>query len=206
MEKVILIGAGGHAKVIADMIQQNKDYSIVGLIAKNKEEGFWGIPVIGTDADLKDLFAQGIRYAFVAIGDGKIRRKMTQILKEIGYRLINVISPKAVISASVRLGNGIAIMSGAVINADTIVEDGCIINTNTSVDHDNYVGSFTHIAPGCAIAGFNTIGKDCFLGIGSRIIDRIVIGDNTIVGAGSVVIRNIAGNCTVVGVPAHTIK
>lgn len=206
MKKVILIGAGGHAKVIADIIQQNQEYCIVGLVASKKEAGFFGIPVVGTDDDLEDLFGRGIRFAFVAIGDGKIRRRITNCLEKIGYEIINVISQQAVISARVKLGKGIAVMPGAVINADTVIEDGCIINTNASVDHDNYVGEFTHIAPGCAVAGFNRIGKDCFLGIGSRVIDRVVIGDNTIVGAGSVVIGDVMGDCTVVGTPACKIK
>lgn len=206
MKKVILIGAGGHAKVIADIIQQNQEYCIAGLVASKKEVGFFEIPVVGTDDDLKDLFDRGIQCAFVAIGDGKIRRRIMNCLEKIGYEIINVISQQAVISARAKLGKGIAVMPGAVINADTVIEDGCIINTNASVDHDNYVGEFTHIAPGCAVAGFNRIGKNCFFGIGSRVIDRIVIGDNTIVGAGSVVIRDVMGDCTVVGTPARKIK
>lgn len=206
MKKVIVIGAGGHAKVVVDIIQQNKEYEVVGLIAQSKEDGFWNIPVIGTDEELAELFAKGIRYAFVAIGNGKIRKKITDLLNQIGFELINVISQHAIVSSTVRLGKGIVIMPGAIINADTVIEDGCIINTNASVDHDNHIGTFTHIAPGCAVAGFNKIGKSCFLGIGSRVIDRIEIGDCTTVGAGSVVIRNIVGNCTAVGVPARIIK
>lgn len=206
MKKIIIIGAGGHAKVIADIILQNKEYQITGLIAQKEEKGFWNIPVIGDDECLPHLFEKGIHHAFVAIGNGKIREKITGILSEIGYEIVNVISGKAVISPTVKLGRGIAIMPGAVINADTIIEDGCIVNTNASIDHDNYVDCFTHVAPGSAIAGFNRIGRNCFLGTGCRVIDKIEIGDNSIIGAGSVVIKNVEGNCTAVGVPARVIK
>lgn len=206
MKDLLLIGAGGHAKVVADIILKNEEYKIIGLIAQKQEDGFWGIPVIGNDDCLQELYEKGVSHAFVAIGDGRVREKLTKILKEIGYEIINVISNQAVVSSTVKLGKGIVIMPGAVVNADTVIEDGCIINTNSSVDHDNCIGRFTHIAPGSAIAGFNKIGRNCFLGTGCRIIDKIQIGDNSVVGAGCVVIKDIAGNCTVVGVPAQIIK
>lgn len=207
MEKVLIVGAGGHAKVIIDMLLQNNRYEVAGLIDKNLSAGFYGIPVLGNDDALPEIYSEGrIKYAFVALGSGALREKVTYRVKDAGFELINVISRHAIISPTVRMGAGIAIMPGAVINADVSLGDGCIINTNSSVDHEGNIGEYTHIAPGCAISGCVHIGRQCFLGTGSRVIDRINIGNNTIVGAGAAVVKDIEGNCTVVGVPARKIR
>lgn len=207
MKKVILVGAGGHAKVAADILLQNQVYEIAGIIDEKEECGFWEIPVLGRDDDLRSVRqALGIEYAFVALGDGRCREKVTQKVLAAGYQLINVISRYALISERAVLGRGIAVMPGAVVNADVQIADGCIINTNASVDHDGVIGDFTHIAPGTAVSGSVTIGRQCLLGTGSRVIDRITIGDNVVAGAGSVIVRNISGNCTVAGVPAKKIR
>ena len=203
MNKVIVLGASGHARSVVDIIMQNNEYEVYGLIADEREKGFWGIEVIAQDSDLERLYNQGIQYAFVAIGNNAIRKKLTERLKSIGYKMINVISKHAIISPYSKLANGIVIMPGAVINAGVQIEEGCIINTNTSIDHDDIVGAYSHIAPGCAISGFTKIGSECFLGTGTSVIDSITIEDRVTVGAGSVVIRNIEKGLKVAGVPAH---
>lgn len=207
MKKVLVIGAGGHAKVIVDILRQNMEYEVVGLIDQPGTDGFWNIPVIGSDEDLPRLRAEiGVKYAFVALGNGRLREKVTDKVIAAGYTLISVISKHAVISKRVCLGVGTAIMPGAVVNADVVIGKGCIINTNASLDHEDVVGDYTHIAPGCALSGKVTVGKQCLLGTGCRVIDGISIGDNSTIGAGTVVIKAIAGNCTAVGVPARVIK
>lgn len=206
MQKVVIIGAGGHAKVIVDILQQNEEYEVAGLVDNNPSSSFWNIPVLGNDDDLEWIYQRlEIRYAFVALGNGKIRERVTKKVINTGFQLINVISKYSIISDRARLGKGIVVMPGAIINADVQIADNCIINTNASIDHDGKIGGYTHIAPGCAVSGYVTIGKRCLLGTGSRVIDRIEIGDNTIVGAGAVVVKNIEGDCTVVGVPARMV-
>ncbi|WP_310603772.1 acetyltransferase [Anaerosporobacter sp.] len=206
MNKVIILGASGHARSVLDIIRQNNEYEICGLIAGQEETGFWGIPVIGQDSDLQRIYEEGIRYAFVAIGNNVVRKKLSNKLKDIGYELINVISKYAVISAHAKLETGIVVMPGAVINAEAHIGEGCIINTNTSIDHDDIIGQYSHIAPGSSISGSTKIGCGCFLGTGTNVIDSIVIEDEVTVGAGSVVIRNIPKGAKVVGVPAHQIN
>lgn len=196
MEKVVIIGAGGHAKVIVDILQQNGECDIVGMLDKEKDEGFWGIPVIGTDDDLPKLFEEGVRCAFVALGSNSLRKEVSAKAETIGYRMINAVSNKAIISARAKLGQGVAVMPGAVINADTVIGDGCIVNTNASIDHDCHVGAYVHIAPGTNVAGSVTIGEETFIGVGSRIIDGITIGSNVIVGAGTVVLHFVDNCCT----------
>lgn len=201
------MGAGGHAKVIVDILQQNMEYEVVGLIDQKGKEGFWSIPVLGDDDDLPKLrIEMNVDYAFVALGNGMLREKVTQKVLAAGFELINVISKYAVVSNRVKIGIGTVVMPGAVINADVVIGDGCIINTNASVDHEDVIGAYTHIAPGCAISGKVTVGRQCLLGTGCRVIDEIAIGDNAIIGAGAVVIREIEGNCTAVGVPAKSVK
>lgn len=207
MDKVLVVGAGGHAKVIVDILQQNREYEVIGLVDQPEAEGFWNIPVVGTDEDLARLRVEmKVEYAFVALGSGWLREKVAEKVTAAGYKLINVISKYAVLSNRITLGVGIVIMPGAVINADVSIGSGCIINTNASVDHEGVIGDYTHIAPGCALSGKVTVGRQCLLGTGCRVIDRISIGDNTIVGAGAAVVRNVEGNCTTVGVPAKIIK
>lgn len=207
MRKVVIVGAGGHAKVIADILRENGEYEIAGLVDCNPDKSFWGIPVLGNDDDLARIYREkAIKYAFVALGNGKLRERVTKRVLEVGFQVINVISKAAVVSRSACLGTGIVIMPGAVINADVKIGDGCIINTNASIDHEGILGEYTHIAPGCAVSGKVRIGKHCLLGTGSRVIDQIDIGDDTIVGAGAAVVKNLRGNCTAVGVPARVIK
>ena len=201
------MGAGGHAKVIVDILQQNMEYEVVGLVDQDGKEGFWGIPVLGDDEDLPKLHTElNIDYAFVALGNGMLRERVTKKVAAAGFELINVISKYAVVSNRVEIGNGTVIMPGAVINADAVMGNGCIVNTNASVDHEDVIGDYTHIAPGCALSGKVTVGRQCLLGTGCRVIDGITIGDNTIIGAGAVVIRKIHGDCTVAGIPARAIS
>lgn len=205
MDKVIILGASGHARSVIDIIMQNNEYEVYGLIAGQEELGFWGIPVIGQDSDLQKIYNEGIQYAFVAIGNNAVRKKIANKLKGIGYQLINVFSKYSFISSYVILETGIVVMPGAVINAEARIGEGCIINTNASIDHDTIIGEYSHIAPGCAISGSTKIGRGCFLGTGTNVIDSIVIEDEVTVGAGSVVIRNISKGAKVVGVPAQQI-
>lgn len=204
--KLIILGSGGHSKVVIDIVKQNSEYEIEGLIDNNVGDEILGIPVIGNDDDLIKIFESGIKNAFVAIGSNNVRKKLLIKLKNLGFNLINVISMNSIISETVNLGSGILIMPGAIINSSSQINDGCIINTNSSVDHDCIVGEYTHIAPGCTIAGSVKIGKKCFLGVGTKVIDGIEIQDETIIGAGATIVKSMEGHSTIVGTPGKIIK
>ena len=200
-----MVGAGGHAHVVIDMLLQQNKYEIVGCL--DPSGGYCGeIPVLGDDNLLENLYEQGVHNAFVALGSNKIRKRIFEKCHNIGYSMINVISSNAVVSPRAKMGQGNIIMHGAIINAGTQIGDGCIINTNASVDHDCIINDFTHVAPGSAIAGATSVGAECFLGIGCRIIDGIHIGDNVTLGAGAVAINDLQSDATAVGVPARIIK
>lgn len=207
-EKLIIIGAGPHAKVIIDIIKENETYEIIGCldhIQDNKNE-ILNIPIIGDDSLLISLFNNGIKNAFIALGNNQIRHTKMRELEQIGFKLINAISKHARISNYVTLGYGIAIMPGVTINVGATIGNNTVINTNASVDHDVVIGESAHIAPGVAISGSTHIGIGTFIGTGSSIRDGISIGDWTTIGVGSAVIRNIPSYSIAYGVPAKVMR
>jgi UDP-perosamine 4-acetyltransferase len=207
MKKLIILGASGHAKVIIDIFLRRSEYEIVGYLTKNYQTSeILGVPIIGDDQKLPQLYDQGIDKAFIAIGDNRLRKLLSNYLQSLGFQFPNAISPTAIIAPSVQLGTGIAIMDGAVIQPDTTIGDQSIINTLASVDHDGKIGDYVHIAPGCHLAGCVTIGEGAFLGVGSNVIPNISIGNWSILGAGSVVVKEIPDSVLAMGVPAKIRK
>lgn len=206
MERIVLVGAGGHASVILEILREQEGIQIIGCTASPADiKKDLGIPILGTDSILPDLRAQGVRAAFVALGNNALRMQLVRQVQALGFCLVNAISPYAVLSPSCRLGKGVAVMPGAVINAHVRIGDGCIINTNASVDHDCVLHEGVHIAPGCAISGSTCVGEQALLGTGSSVIDGISIGPRSIVGSGAVVVNNLRGDATYVGVPARMV-
>jgi UDP-perosamine 4-acetyltransferase len=205
MSRVVVIGTSGHAKVIIDMLQEIGQMEIVGCTAGNRAEAspsVLEVPVLGDDSVLPELYSSGVRKAFVAIGDNRRRGNVMRDVTALGFELVTVISRQAIVSRRVKLGVGVAVMPGAVINVSTEVGDGSIINTGATVDHDCRLERLVHIAPGTNLAGFVTLGEGAFLGTGTSVIPKISIGPWAIVGAGTVVIKDIPGSVTAVGVPA----
>lgn len=206
MQKVVVIGAGGHAKVVIDLLRAS-GFDVVACADPSAEAAqINGVPVVGDEMEvLPGFYEQGVRHAFVALGDNRLRQRVAEKVRGLGFQFVNAIGKSAVLSQSVRLGTGCAIMEGAVVNADTQVDDFAIINTNASVDHDCSIGRYAHVAPGCAIAGVVKIGDRAFIGVGARVIPNVRICEDVIVGAGAAVVRDIDIPATWVGVPARII-
>jgi UDP-perosamine 4-acetyltransferase len=206
-DKAVIVGSGGHAKVVIDILRSSRTYDLIGLTDTDPNiKTTMGLPILGNDSILPQLHAEGIKYCFVAIGDNKRREEISDYVKGMGFDLINAISPYSWKSTSVDLGEGIAIMPGAVINAESVIDDNAIINTGATVDHDCVIGSSSHVAPGCSIAGNVHVGRGEFLGIGCKVIPKMTIGEWTTVGAGSVVVEDLPGHSIAFGVPARIIK
>lgn len=201
-DAVVVIGAGGHAKVIIELLRSS-GITIAGLTdADSTPRNVLGVPVLGDDGILPMLLSQGVRNAFVALGDNSLRLDIGAGLQALGFHLVNAISPRATISPSARLGCGIAVMAGAVINAEAQIGDLAIINTGAGIDHETILGAACHIGPGAAIAGGVRIGSCALLGVGSSVAPGRMVGDGAIIGAGACVIHDINPHVTAVGVPA----
>lgn len=204
--KVVVVGAGGHAKVCIELLQAMGEEVVYCVGGTDSPDRCAGIPVLKGDENLVHLRESGYERLFVAIGSNKLRTRLAALAIEQGYKLVNAISPRAVISPTAHIGSGVAVMAGAVINAEATIGDLVIINTGATIDHDCQIGDAAHIAPQCGLAGNVVVGRQSFLGIGCKVIPEILIGENVIFGAGSVVIRDTGSNVVAVGVPAQAIK
>jgi sugar O-acyltransferase (sialic acid O-acetyltransferase NeuD family) len=210
VERIVLIGGGGHCRVIIDILNSMKKYEIVGVTDKGgAEKKILDIPVIGDDSILESLYDSGVKNAFVCIGalnNIDIRDKIYFKLKNIGFNIPKLIHNKAIVSPYAEIKDGTCVMAGAVVNPGSVIGENCIINTSSVIEHDCIIGRNTHISPRSSIAGGVKIGDNCHIGMGSSVIQGITIGNNTIIGAGSVILNDIESNVTVVGVPGEIIK
>jgi len=139
---------------------------------------------------------------FIAIGKNVVRQKLQDEFSLLGFNIVNIVHPSAIIANSAIIGEGSLLAAGAIINPDTKVGRGCIINTGATVDHDCELKDFVHISPGVNLAGSVCVGNRSWAGIGSCVIENIIIGDDVIIGAGAVVISHVDNNKKVFGVPA----
>jgi sugar O-acyltransferase (sialic acid O-acetyltransferase NeuD family) len=201
-DKLLIIGAGGHGKVVADVALKMGKWKEIAFLDDNQSmKSSMDIEVIGK---LDDAFKYIREYdIFVGIGDNVKREKIIDKLNYEGANIPTLIHPNAIIGEEVNLGIGTVIMAGAVINCCTRIGNGCIINTGATVDHDNIIEDFVHISPGVHTAGGVKVGKRSWLGIGSVVINNIYIIDDCKIGAGAVVIKDITESGTYVGVPAR---
>ncbi|WP_284242023.1 acetyltransferase [Paenibacillus glycanilyticus] len=200
--KTVIIGAGGHAKVIVDILLHDPHVELVGCIGHDPNANVLGLRVLGGDELLPELLAQGVRHAFVAIGNNARRHALCKQAEALGFELINAVSPRAYLATGVTLCQGVAVMPGSIIQPDTRIGSYSIINTGATVDHDGNIGTACHIAPGCHLSGNVTVGDESFLGTGVSVIDGMHIGEGCMIGAGAAVIRPIPSYSLAVGVPA----
>lgn len=205
MEKIILIGAGGHAKSVIDSVEQAGEYQIIGFSERIKCENvnYRGYKCICTDDELEDLYKTGVKNAFITIGymgNSNLREKLYYKLKSIGFNLPSIVDNRAVLATDVQIGKGCFIAKGTIINSQTCIRDLAIINTGAVIEHECYVGFNTHIAGNSTICGNVSVGNNVFLGAGSTVIQGVKIGDNTIVGAASTILHNIENNKKVFGI------
>jgi sugar O-acyltransferase (sialic acid O-acetyltransferase NeuD family) len=208
--RIVIIGAGGHAHVIADCIlrRQERDaaVSLLGFVddrASIRGELILGFPVLGSLHELSTIPHDGV---VVAIGDNQMRAQIFAQLQQQRETLVNAIHPAAIIAPDVRLGVGVMICAGVVVNSGAVIGDNVILNTGSTVDHHSQIGAHVHVAPGVHLAGNVHIHTGVFVGIGASVIPGRSVGDWAIVGAGAVVTADVPPWTTNVGVPARTIK
>lgn len=204
IERLAIIGASGHGKVIADIALACGISDIVFYDDCWQELGeHYGHSVVGSVDDAIKNSATKHYAVIVAIGNAKTRAAIQEQLHSVAPALVH---PSAVVSSTARLGKGTVVMPNAVVNADTVIGDGVIINSGAVVEHDCIVGDYSHICPNAALAGGVTVSFHSWIGIGSSVIQLVSIGADVTVGAGSVIIRDIPDGHTVVGNPAKLLK
>lgn len=210
--RVIGLGAGGHAKVVIEILRLSGNYEIAGLL--DHEPELWntevaGVPVLGGDDLLPEIYARGIHCAFIGVGTigvTEARRRLYDKVRHHGFELARAVHPQAVISPSAEIGDGPTIMAGVVINAAARLGDNVIVNTGATIDHDCVIGSHVHISCGASLGGSVTVGEASHVGIGASLIQSIHVGRSAVIGAGSVVISDIPDGVVAVGVPARILK
>lgn len=203
-DKLVIIGASGHGKVVADVaLKMNRWKSIAFLDDDEDIRISMGIKVIGKSTDVFQYIDS--HDIFVGIGNNVIRQRFQEQLENKGVSIPVLIHPLAVIGEQVKLGDGTVVMAGVIINCCTTIGKGCIINTSATIDHDNSLEDYVHISPGTHTAGTVNVGKGTWLGIGSIVINNINITSDCKIGAGTVVIKDITETGTYVGVPARRV-
>ena len=208
MIPVIGFGAGGHAKVVIEILRSMREYEIVGLLDTRIEPrtNVVGVEVLGDDSLMAELKGRGIEHAFIgvgSVGDTTSRQQLYEKVVGAGFQIVTAIHERAVVSLTAQIGVGPTIMAGAIVNANAVIGENVIVNTGAIVEHDCVIGDHTHIATGARLAGGVQVGPGSHIGIGAVIRQEIKIGAGAIVGAGAVVVRDVPAGKTVMGVPAR---
>ena len=204
--RVLIIGAGGHGQVVADILlcarEAGIDVQPVGFLDDDPSLAgatILGLPVLGPLSCLERFSYEGV---IVAIGDNEIRARVFHSLQAKGERLITAVHPSAVIARDVEIGRGVMICAGVVVNTGTIIGDNTILNTGCTIDHHSRIGPHAHIAPGAHLGGHVIVGEGSLVGIGAVVLPGRKVGDWSVVGAGAVVTKDVPPHTIVVGIPA----
>lgn len=204
---IAVIGAGGHGKVVAEILQLTFPHSEIVIFDDAYPLGslktHW--PVLDTVTNL-DSYKSRVEGVVVGIGNNKIRIELSKQLENKGYKLLTAIHPEASISRFAHVLSGSVVMAGAIINTDAVIGSSVIVNTGSIIEHDCVVDDGCHLSPNSTLAGGCKVGSMSWLGVGSSVKQLVQIGRSVVVGAGAVVIEDVSDNVTVAGIPAKTIN
>lgn len=209
-QKVLIVGASGQSKVIIDIFEKEGKYEIIGLLdANGKIEKTLGYKILGNLESLPDLLIKTPDCkVFIAIGDNWVRYQVMNQLKNLipTIDFVSTIHPSAHIGKNVRIGKGVAIMAGAIINSDSTIGDFVIINTKASLDHDSKMLRFSSLGPNVTTGGNVAVGEFSAISIGALIKHEITIGSHSIIGAGALLLKNCGTKLIMYGVPAKKVR
>ncbi|MBM7604651.1 acetyltransferase EpsM [Metabacillus crassostreae] len=203
---IVIIGTGGHSKVVKDIILSDKNIHIAGYL-DDKFEDYWiedelFYAPISAYQFLMDKFDE--TKFIIAIGHNQSRKKIVNKMKLEEHHYMTFIHPSAVISPSARIGKGTVVMANTVVNADAVIGNHVIVNTGSIVEHDNRINDFAHVSPNATLAGSVSLGEGAHIGTGANLIPNVKVGDWSTIGAGATVINSIPSNTTAVGIPAKS--
>lgn len=210
MEKIVLVGAGGHAKTIVDTLERSKEYEIAGFIAPQNiaEKVYRGYRILGHDEDMEAIFTTGIFNAIIAIGfigKSDLRNRIYKEMKKIGFRFPVIKDLTAMVANDVKIGEGSYIGRNVVINAEGKVGKNCIVNTGAIIEHECVMGDFSHLSVASVLCGQASVGTNVFIGANATVLQQKRVGNECVIGAGAVVTENIPDGSTAVGIPARVI-
>jgi len=192
MMPIVLIGAGGHCRSVIDVIEQNGQYKIAGIVDNSLSSGtnVLGYSILGNDEDLPKI-ALTFKYALISVGQIKsasVRIRLFNLALKAGFELPSIISPLAYVSKHASIGKGVVVMHNALINSNAIIGDNCIINSKALIEHDCLISKHCHISTNATINGGVTVESGCFIGSSSTTKELITISENSFIKAGSLVI------------------
>ena len=204
---VIIIGAGGHARVLLDSLRLQKVKVLGALDKRSGQEVIEGLSILGDDSAIVKYSPDEVELVngLGSVGDTSLRRGIFEKFKNMGYHFRSVIHPAAIVAEDCILEEGVQVMAGAVINTGSQIAADSIVNTGAVIDHECRIGRHVHIAPGVTISGGVQVGDGSHIGTGATVIQCVTIGERALVGAGAVVIGDVASGNKVVGVPAKAI-
>ncbi len=203
---VVIFGSGGHATVVFDILKQEGTYNpkcFYTLSPQSTE--IFNTPILREQSEFRNL---EVDYGIVGIGDNYLRAKIVNKVLSIkpNFKFISAVHPKAIVSPSVEIGKGTAIMAGAIIESGSQILDHVILNTSSSINHDCRIEDFVNISPNVTLGGMCNIGKFSNIGIGATVLNNITIEENSFAGAGSLVTKNLKKDMIYYGVPAKSIR
>ena len=209
-KSLLLIGGGGHCCSVLDCVLESGRYERIGIIEQAMtDRTLLSVPVVGADADLPALYADGWVSAFItlgSIGNPERRRALYEAVKTIGFEIPSIVSANATIGRDAEIGEGAFVGKKAVVNAGAKIEVCAIINTSAIVEQDCGIGAFAHISPGCILCGGVSVQEDAHIGAGAVVRQDITVGRNALVGAGSVVVGDIPANVLAYGNPCRVVR
>jgi sugar O-acyltransferase (sialic acid O-acetyltransferase NeuD family) len=211
MKNIVLIGGGNQAHYTIDIINKEKKYNIVGIIDSIHDIGSdrFGYKILGRQEDIVKLVDQyNIEGGVISIGDNWVRYYVSeQIKKQIpNFNFVNAIHPSVIIGDNVELGEGIVMMAGCIINPKSKIGNFTFFATGAQVDHDCNIKNHSSISAGSVTGGYVTLGEFSAITLGVTVIDRLKIGKNTVVGAGSLVLKDLSDNVLAYGNPCKVIR
>ncbi|WP_322551816.1 acetyltransferase [Priestia megaterium] len=202
MAKLLILGAGGHGKVVSEIAQLMKKWEEIAFLDDREDiSEVLGMPIVGRLTDLPALRSE-YEYAFVAIGSNTARLKWTEKISHHGFKIPTLMHPSSTVSTKSSIEEGTVIMAGVVINPDARIGRSCIINTASTIDHDCTLQDGVHTSPGAHLGGTVQVGERTWICIGATIINNINIGCDSVIAAGAVVTKDVPSNVIVAGVPA----
>ena len=204
MSEVVIIGASGHGKVVADCVLKSGDF-IRGFLDDYPSIGtlFVGFPILGSVDNYKK-YTKDCKF-IIAIGDSFVRERIVKKLDSVSW--YTAIHPSAVISEiGVSIGDGSVVLANSVVNSNAKIGRHCIVNSGSIIEHDDFIGDFSHVSVGSCVAGTVNVGKHVWIGAGATVINNISICNDCMIGAGAVVVENINESGTYIGVPARLVK